>query len=223
MIKFMHIAPTCLMEEIDKMYNKGYNMLLAHLVLNNPNYLKQAKKLKGIKYLDNSYFELGYSLSVSKMLKAGKLIKATHLICPDGTKRGLVEFKQAGFKVICIPETVKQMKEFIADDNIDLVGVSSLYFNRLEALVECLVTGLNKKIHLLGMGQPEEFVTMAQFRDDIVTWDTSAAIWQGHLGIIMSPAVTKDRTPVNFDESVSINLFMEQNINYMEECNVIGL
>lgn len=58
-IKAIHIAPTKNMLEVNRCFNKGLNMLLTHLVLNDYEYRAIASELTGTKYLDNSFFELG--------------------------------------------------------------------------------------------------------------------------------------------------------------------
>ena len=226
MIKPIHIAPTCLIETVDKYYNKGLNMVLTHLVLDeDPAYRIEMKKLKGEKYLDNSFFELGYCLSPTEMVEAAKLVEATVLICPDGTRDGMELFQSQGYKVMCIPKSPEQFVEFMWDETIHLVGVSEEHLDyrhspgaRYELFRDYLQEDMpKKKIHLLGATDSiHELAMLKPFQDHIVSWDSSAAIWQGHLGNLLHSQKRKDCTAVNFSAQVEWNLGMQINIEYIE-------
>lgn len=214
MIKPIHIAPIDNMLEVNEKYNKGLNMILTHLVLNNIRYAKIAKQLPGEKYLDNSFFELGYSLKPNAILEAAKLVNATVLICPDGTMDGAEEFKKEGYKIMCIPKTSSQFKDFMYDNRIDYVGVSEehldyrhspgaryeLFRDNIDAMMP------KKKIHLLGATDSiYELGLLYPFRSYIFSWDSSACIWQGFLGHKLNNVVAKDTTSVDFTASVNLN------------------
>lgn len=217
-MKLIHIAPTNLIEFVDEEYNKGLNMVLTHLVLNDEVYRETFAAITGEKYLDNSFFELGYALPVDELLQAAELVNATTLICADGTREGMMAYKLAGYKVMCIPITIEQLDMMLADERIDYVGVSAIHFpDRFDILSTCDFPD-NPKIHILGMGHPREFKELSVFKKHIVSWDTSAAIWQGHLGHHLATLEAKDKTPVRFNEEVTFNLLMKDNITYMEEC-----
>ncbi len=227
MIRVIHIAPTANMLEVDSKYNKGLNMLLTHLVLNDTKYREVAKQLTGVKYLDNSYFELGYSLSPAALLEAAKMVDATVLICPDGTLDGMVEFKAAGYKVMCIPKSPAQFKDFMYDNRIDYVGVSEehlayrhspgaryeLFRDHIDAMMP------KKKIHLLGgTDSIYELGLLYPFRQYIYSFDSSAAIWQGHLGKSLNDVVRKDTTSVDFTVTVNLNSdLIQKNITFVNK------
>jgi len=227
MIKAIHIVPTANMLEVDKRYNKGLNMLLTHLVLNDTKYMETAKQLQGEKYLDNSFFELGCSLSPKAILEAAREINATTLICPDGTLDGLVEFKQSGYKVMCIPKTVVQFKDMMYDNRIDFVGVSEehlayrhcpgaryeLFRDHLDSMMP------KKKIHLLGSTDSiYELGMLYPFKQYIYSWDSSACIWQGYLGHRLNKSTKKDTTSVNFNVVVDLdNKLIQANINFVNK------
>ena len=213
MIKAIHIAPTANMLEVDKKYNKGLNMLLTHLVLNNEAYRNVARKLPGVKYLDNSFFELGYCLSPAAMLDAARQVNATVLICPDGTMDGWEEFKAEGYKIMCIPKTPEQFKDFMYDTRVDYVGVSEehlayrhspgaryeLFRDHIDAMMP------QKKIHLLGATDSiQELALIHPFSDYIYSWDSSACVWQGYLGHKLDRIVRKDTTSVDFNAKLSL-------------------
>lgn len=232
-IKAIHIAPTANMLEVDARFNHGLNMLLTHLVLNDKKYANNAFTLKGEKYLDNSFFELGYCLSPKAMLEAAQHIhlvgdeSQVTLICPDGTLDGLHEFKAAGYKVMAIPKSPAQFKDMMYDNRIDYVGVSEehlayrhspgaryeLFRDHIDAMMP------SKKIHLLGgTDSVYEIGMIHPFRDYIYSWDSSTAIWQGHLGHKINDIVRKDTTSVDF--SVKVNLdaeIIQHNIEFINE------
>jgi len=225
-MRFIHIAPTSLISRVDKHYNKGLNMVLAHLVLADEDYREAFKAIEGEKYLDNSFFELGFSLNPDQLIDAAKLVNATTIICPDGTRNGIAEFKKHDYKVMCIPKTREQFTEFMYDNNIDYVGLSEEHFAyrhcpgvRYEVLRDCLVDDMpKKKIHLLGATDSAwEYGMLSPFKDYIYSIDTSAAIWQGHLGNQLRTQTRKDVTSVDFNKVVEWNLLIEDNINFLKE------
>jgi len=214
---FMHIAPTNLMPFMDKHYNKGFNMLLTHLVLQNEDYAKTARELDGVKYLDNSFFELGYSLPTADLLHAAEVVKATTIICKDGTTDGLGSYKESGYSVMCIPKTIAQLQSMLDNKDIDLVGLSYIHFvNRFNTL-DIVTLPKEPKIHILGMRRAEELQQAKACKKHIVSWDTSAAVWQGHLGNSLSSNPPKNTTPVDFTAKLEWNLLMEDNIKFIKE------
>lgn len=224
-MRLIHIAPINLIPFVDKHYNKGYNMALTHLVLDNPEYREAIGKLKGTKYLDNSFYELGECLSPAQMVKAAKMIGATHLICPDGSYKGAAKFVREGYKVMTIPKTPKQFQKMMQDPDIDLVAVSEEHFDyrhspgaRYELFRDYLTDDMpKKKIHLLGATDSLwELGMLSPFDDWIESWDSSAAIWQGHLGHSIRTRQRKDTTSVDFDTEATWNLMMENNIQFLE-------
>jgi hypothetical protein len=231
-IRAIHIAPIKNMLEVDEKYNKGLNMLLTHLVLNNLEYTKNARLLTGTKFLDNSFFELGYCLSPKAMLEAAEKITNGKediivLICPDGTFDGMKEFKAAGYQVMTIPKSPAQFKDMMYDNRVDYVGVSEehlayrhspgaryeLFRDHIDAMMP------KKKIHLLGgTDSVYEIGMLHPFRDYIFSWDSSTAIWQGHLGIKINDVVRKNTTSVDFTVEVNLNKpTIVNNIKFIEK------
>lgn len=210
-MKFINIAPTCL---IGKVGNE-IEMALTHLVLNNQPYREAMSKVEVPIILDNSYFELGYCLSPKAMLEAANSLnnRDITLICPDGTMDGFKEFKEAGYKVMCIPKSIEQFQDFMYDNRIDLVGVSEEHFHkrhsvgaRYNLFKDHMPSMATKKIHLLGgTDSMWELALLAPFSRYLHSWDTSMPIWQGHLGHKIDRQVSKDVTGVNFDTIVSLN------------------
>lgn len=230
-IKAIHIAPTKNMIEVDKKYNKGLNMLLTHLVLNDEEYRFNAYQLMGTKYLDNSFFELGYSLTPKAMIEAAKSVQNGNedtivLICPDGTLEGMEDFKANNYKVMAIPKSSAQFKDMMYDNRIDYVGVSEehidyrhspgaryeLFRDHIDAMMP------KKKIHLLGgTDSIYEIGMLHPFRDYIFSWDSSTALWQGHLGHKINDVVRKDCTSVDF--TVNLNLDKPEIVNNIKFIN----
>jgi hypothetical protein len=174
------------------------------------------------KILDNSFFELHYSLPPKDMLEAAYKIGAEWLICPDGTKDGLKEFKEHGFKVMCVPVNKMQFHEFMLDENIDLVAVSEEHLTfrhdisaRFYLLQEVgdyyLNKGIRDKIHFLGMGESAWEVGMCMpWKKLIHSWDSSSAIWHGLHGIDIS------KMPGKMSKGVDFNFDCSQNKNQVE-------
>ena len=225
-INLIHIAPTNLIEFVDKNYNKGLNMVLTHLVLEDPEYRKVFKSIEGEKYLDNSFFELGYCMPPDEMLVAAEMVDATVLICPDGTREGLDLFKQNNYKVMCIPKSPEQFKEFMLDEDIDLVGVSEEHLDyrhspgaRYELFRDHLVDTMpKKKIHLLGATDScWELGMLMPFNEYIYSWDSSAAVWQGHLGNYIRHQTRKDCTSVDFSAQVELNGCIYSNLKFLRD------
>ena len=227
MIKAIHIAPINVMLEVHRKYNKGINMLLTHLVLNNTKYRELAETLGGEKFLDNSFFELGHSLKPKAILEAAKLVGATTLICPDGTLEGFTEFKAQGYKVMAVPKTPAQFKDFMYDTRIDFVGVSEEHLDyrhspgaRYELFRDHLDEMMpRKKIHLLGATDSIwELGLLYPFRRFIYSWDSSAAIWQGHLGNKLWDIPRKETKSVDFNAIVDLkNKVTQENIRFINK------
>jgi len=226
MIKIIHIAPTSLIAYVNAQYNRGLNMVLTHLVLKDESYREAMAALPGVKYLDNSFFELGYCMKPKEMVEAAKMVGATVLICPDGTTQGLELFKEHGFKVMCIPKSADQFRDFMWSPSIDMVGLSEEHFAyrhcpgvRYEVLRDNIEDGMpKKKIHLLGATDSvRELSLLKPFEEYIESWDSSAAIWQGHLGNQLAMQKRKDCTHVEFDKDIKFNLLMDDNIRFIQE------
>lgn len=218
-MKMIYIAPINLMRIVDANYNKGNNMLLAHMVLGSKEYATIGRELHGEKFLDNSFFELGKALSVNEILEAAKIVGATTVICEDGTLNGFTTFKKNGYKVMAIPTTVEMFNEYMLNEDIDFVGVSAIHFkSRYNLLLHNTDDTTQKKIHILGSGDSMwEFGALSPFKHCITSCDTSAPIWQGHLGNLIRDLRVKDRTPVDFSANVEFNLIAQANIDFLEE------
>ena len=226
-IKAIHIVPTANMLEVDRRHNKGLNMLLTHKVLEDRNYRDTARQLGGTKYLDNSFFELGYSLSPKEMLQAAELCGANVMICPDGTYNGMKEFKANGMGVMTIPKDPRQFIDMMYDPDVDYVGLSEEHIDyrhspgaRYELLRDHVRDDMpKKKIHLLGgTDSIWELGMLHPFRQYIYSWDSSAAIWQGHLGHKLWDMPRKDTTSVDFDAKVDINdPLIKKNIEFVNK------
>jgi len=225
-IRAIHIGPTNIVAELSNI-NQGLDMVLTHLVLNNDAYRKAHKNAPSYKILDNSFFELGFCLSPTAMLEAAILVDANCLICPDGTYDGMEVFLAEGYDIMTIPKTPAQFKDMMYDNRIKYVGVSEEHLDyrhspgaRYELFRDHLDEGMPaKKIHLLGgTDSIYEIGMLFPFRKHINSWDSSAAIWQGHLGIHLNNMKKKDTTAVNFDAEVSVhNPVIYENIKFVNK------
>lgn len=146
--------------------NEGdFAMTLAHIALKEDSYADFFKnEYKGFKLLDNSFFELGYSLSFREVMKAVKRVGADCIVLEDGTLNHIDDAKSEGLYVMAVPTTSEEFDEFIQNENVDKVGVSCLHIPRImheetfspvrgvfvKHKFKCLDKKLAKKIHFLG-------------------------------------------------------------------------
>ena len=232
MIHFAHIAPT--KHILHAAANSRSHMALAHLV-NDPDYVMNFQTIRsegGYVYLDNSQFELGYSLPIETILKAAILIDANCVILPDGDLTHLDKVKQAGFDVMYIPSGVDLEEDFVEamfNKKIDKVGLSysktSSYLgrdrhsstSRFEFLSLIGKMLPNKKIHMLGMVTPGEIALMRPFKDLIFSWDTSIAIWAGLNHINIRDMKHKNTLEVDFDSDLHWGAVVDSNIDYITQ------
>lgn len=225
-IRAIHIGPTNTVADLS-LINGGMDMVLTHLVLDDEAYRRAHASTPSYKLLDNSFFELGYCLSPNAMLEAAKMVDANCLICPDGTLDGLEEFTAAGYDVMAIPTSPEQFKDMMYDNRLKFVGVSEEHIDyrhspgaRYELFRDHLDEGMPvKKIHLLGgTDSIYEIGLLHPFRKHIMSWDSSACVWQGHLGIKLNTMKRKTTTEVNFNEEVDLTKSeIVHNINFVNK------
>ena len=207
---FINITPVNLIGKV----GNTMEMALTHLMLSNEAYSDAMGEVTVPVLLDNSYFELGYSLPPKDIIKAARMLKkakCVYLVCPDGTRDGQKEFIKAGFKCMCIPKTVEQFHEFMEDPTVHLVGVSEEHFERRHAIgarynlfKDHMPALASKKIHLLGgTDSMWELALLSPFKNYIHSWDTSMPVWQGQLGHKIDRQVSKDTTSVDFNQYVA--------------------
>ena len=227
-VKVALIAPTLSMESA-QVYSPNFHLFLAHLVQSDKVYTDIALKAKGIKILDNSYFELGYAIKGKELVRLGRKIKATHLVLDDGSEEDLQLFKQNGFKVMYVPTNIEQLKSALYDKRFDKVGLGNLWSYKM--------TGLDKnspyarfallfkfysekpfdpnKVHLLGSnhGMADEVSACYPY---IGSWDSSVPIWSGLHGIAIKDRKYKWTEPVDFKANLLWSPECIQNIEYIE-------
>ena len=73
-----------------------FDFVLTHMVLGVPKYREFYQKQHRFKILDNSYFELGKSVSGSAIIEAASIVAPNEVIAPDGYKATLKFIKQYG-------------------------------------------------------------------------------------------------------------------------------
>lgn len=108
------IAPKQYMKEIGE--ENDFHLFLAHMVQGDADYAKLAKEAKGYKILDNSFFELGYSLPLDKLIKLADEINASCIVLPDGlegfNQRDRV-LEKTSCGVMLVPRTFEQLISFV--------------------------------------------------------------------------------------------------------------
>lgn len=155
------------------MLGRDYNMLLSHIILDNPKYADWIKdNLKdSYKIVDNSIVELGKAFNMEDLLKAAFKVEANEIILPDefrdgeGTikraKESIEELKNKGYlgkfklMVVCHARSKKEFeknfKKLEKIKEIDVIGipkVTSEWENRND--FKDLYLKSNKEIHYLG-------------------------------------------------------------------------
>lgn len=138
------------------------------------------RNYKGYKILDNGAFELGKSISLSKLVKLANRINADELVLPDvfqdsektikATYDALDylegKYPDRPFKLMAVPqgktfeEWYECFKQFMADPRIDVIAVnrdSSRFFGKRYSVLKEIADDIKidkagKEIHLLGMG-----------------------------------------------------------------------
>lgn len=108
------IAPKQYMKEIGE--ENDFHLFLAHMIQGDADYAKLAKEAKGYKILDNSFFELGYSLPLGKLTKLADEINASCIVLPDGlegfNQKGRV-LGETSYGVMFVPKTFEQLVSFV--------------------------------------------------------------------------------------------------------------
>lgn len=205
--------------------SSDFCMVLAHLVLENEAYREFYRKVDRVKLLDNSFFELGYSLSVPAMLEAASLIDADYLVMPDDTLNGLDEFKDAGYKVMAVPSAIPSLEAFLANEEVDRIGLSCLHIPKMcnlpafnpKARALCINEWVKPKdywrLHLLGASDDlkEEFRLLKGRFGSI---DTSLPIWSGLNNIRLKNRLSKH---CDFNTQLEWNNQCDENIGLMKE------
>lgn len=225
MIKYAFIAPKAHLEE--SIARSDVNMALAHLC-GDYAYTKSFAESEKYTILDNSFFELGYSLPVADLLTSAEKVKADCIVLPDGTVEGITKIKLAGYQVMYIPTTGEEYKEAMESGDIDLIGLSSYWCAKSLGLdkndyaarrkfLDLYDIGGSKKIHVLGATDSlAEIELLRPYHDLINSWDSSAAIWSGINGLSVKEQKKKFTETVDFDSDLGWTSFCETNINYIK-------
>lgn len=119
-----HIVPFNFMQL--GLESSTFSMVLTHLVLESNEYANFYANTGKPVLLDNSFFELGESLSDEKVLEAANRIKADCVVARDGEMDSVEFFKSKGFEVMYVPKDLKDLGEALMNDDIDKVGISCI-------------------------------------------------------------------------------------------------
>lgn len=217
-MKIAHIAPNELIE--DAVRFSGIDMVLAHKVLEDSNYTEKYRHSRNYRLVDNSFYELGYSLSSEDIRKAAKLVNADCVILQDGTLNELNEFKEFHYDVMAIPTDYNQLKEFY-NSKVDKIGISGIHFSKYMNC-DILTPGYRREILLklkseLGSNyNPNRFHILGavnfvlkeieQIRDLVGSMDTSAACWNAVNNIELFDDTLKLSEKVDFNIHVDVKM-----------------
>lgn len=129
--KVAMIAPKQYMQEIGR--ENDFHLFLAHMVQNDATYAKLAKEARGYKILDNSFFELGYSLPLDRLISLADEINAGCIVLPDGLegfnqKNRVLE--KTSYNIMLVPKVFDHLKSFVRfalDTPRVYVGLSGIH------------------------------------------------------------------------------------------------
>lgn len=177
-MKFIHILPGAFINNKD-CQTSDTQLILAHLVKCNEDYLKECIKFKGVKWLDNSYYECKINpFTVEELIKLAKKSKSQVICLPDTKFIDAEQFykvhqemakkvKKAKLKVMaCV--TCDKTFEIELDEfkvlntipEIDIIAIPYVFRRNGDALKRWMlldmvekevgIKNLKKKYHLFG-------------------------------------------------------------------------
>lgn len=190
-MKFAAIVPTAYMFAVNAARRRedSFHLFLAHLCLKDETYINRCVEACGRKILDNSYFELGYSLDADTLLRIANKIKASAVVLEDDTTKNFNAFYREGYDCYLVPHKIDTLLKFAKmaakDEGTYLCishiaaqkiaggkpfGVSNRY-KVLNILKEKLSAEnfnalIDGKIHFLGLGDNPK-VELAQIKNTI--------------------------------------------------------
>jgi len=176
-MKFVHILPSKYINN-EEFQTSDTILILAHL-LKNKEYLKECKKFKGIKILDNSFYEMRINpYTVEELIKLAKKSNSQIICLPDTKYETKEEFeakhytmadevKRAGFKVMAVVTSDENFKTELREfkilnsiRDIDIISIPYVLrdgmdqYRRWKFLdmieQEVQIDNINKEIHLFG-------------------------------------------------------------------------
>lgn len=217
-----------------ELVNEGdFAMCLTHIALGEEKYCEFYKNYNKPKLLDNSYFELGYALSLREVVKAARKIDANVIVMKDGTLEGLESLLDEGFQVMAVPTTEAQFKDFIVNEKVSKIGVSCLHIPAIvgrekfapvrgafvaSCLKELNAVHLKEKVHFLG--STNNVLQDIKDAEGLVnSIDTSLPFFAALEGV---SGVDKrvDKEFSFYDERVATTIqkaLFVQNLNYLKE------
>lgn len=174
---FVHILPTAFINNKD-CQTSNTQLILAHL-LKDEEYLKECRKFKGVKILDNSFFEMRLNpFTVDDLIELAKKSSSQVICLPDTSFKDEEQFykahkemarkvKKAGFKVMacvtCDKSFERELEEFKilnSIQEIDIVSIPYVFRRNGDALKRWVfldmieekigMENLKKEYHLFG-------------------------------------------------------------------------
>lgn len=219
---------------------------LAHLI-SVPGYAEGLRNLKSdLKIMDNSFFELGYSLPLNEVIEAAYRIDATHVVLPDGMicPRACKDVEREGMSVMFVPTNAEEMKKalrLVVEIPSTKLGISTIHARRCG--FKSRLSWLNYEIgklsfdevpfsssfHFLGLSDNpwSEIVNIAH-RCPEASIDSSLFVWpfinEGlKLWDISVKAVVQ---PIDFDcphrEEVNLDSYLQELKTRIESCRSVN-
>lgn len=187
-MKFAPIVPTAYMSAVNnaRHANGSLHLILAHLCLKSEEYVNRAIEAPGRKILDNSFFELGYSLDTDTLLRIAEKVRADAIVLEDDTLKGYDKFYREGYDCYLTPhlaETLAKFAKLAAKDACTYLCISHIaakkivggksfgVSNRVKVLklLQNLVFAeewevlKNGRLHFLGLGDSPQ-IELAKIR-----------------------------------------------------------
>ena len=110
-MKFAAIVPTAYMSAVNG-WNKSFHLFLAHLCLKSEDYVNRCVEARGRKILDNSFFELGYSLDTATLLRIAEKIKADAIVLEDDSLKGFNKIYRERYDCYLVPHKLETLRRF---------------------------------------------------------------------------------------------------------------
>lgn len=113
-MKFAPIVPTAYMSAVNnaRRGEDSLHLILAHLCLKSEEYVNRAIEAPGRKILDNSFFELGYSLNTNTLLRIAEKVRASAVVLEDDTLIGYDTFYREGYDCYLTPHLAETLAKF---------------------------------------------------------------------------------------------------------------
>lgn len=203
-MKIAAIVPTAYMSVVNnaRRGDDAFHLFLAHLCLKSEEYVNRCVEAPGRKILDNSFFELGYSLDTDTLLRLAEKIKASAIVLEDDSLAGYGRICREGYDCYLVPHKVDTLARFArlaASDESAYLCISHIASRKIvggkpfgvsnrSKVLKLLKTKVSEKVwnavtngkmHFLGLGDSPkiELTQLRNFIGSSFTCDSSMFLY----------------------------------------------